>query len=160
MSNTSNFDYCVEMGIAEVKEIFHLAFKSEDRYPHNVGPITVNLSGRQVTVNVRVLDDEDRHADLRFLDEKHIAFSFPFELTAETPDAPDPSLSRITLQARVEIPALLTSWTEDADDVLGLDFAGVMPGDVTIQELTGVPVIDVDNFRNAIHAKYDTQQHT
>lgn len=160
MSNTSNFDYCVEMGIAEVKEIFHLAFKSEDRYPHNVGPITVNLSGRQVTVNVRVLDDEDRHADLRFQDERHIAFAFPFELTAETPDAPDPSLSRITLQARVEIPALLTSWTEDADEVLGLDFAGVTPADVTIQELTGVPVIDVENFRNAIHAKYDTQQHT
>ena len=107
MSLTANFDFCVELGIEQVKEIFHLAFKSEDRYPHNVGPLTRDFTGHQVTINVRVLDDDDRPADLSFQDDKHILFSFPFDLTAETPDSPDPSLSRVTLQVQVDIPAKL-----------------------------------------------------
>ena len=29
MSNTSNFDFCAELSIGAVKQIFHLAFKNE-----------------------------------------------------------------------------------------------------------------------------------
>ena len=76
MSLTANFDYCIELGIDQVREIFHLAFKSEDRYPHNVGPLIRTFSGRDMTVNVRVHDDEDRAAELTFQDEKHMLFSF------------------------------------------------------------------------------------
>jgi len=159
MSLTSNFDFCVEIGIASVKDIFHLAFKSEDRYPHNVGPITRNLSGQEVTIYVRVLDDETDAADLSFQDEKHILFSFPFELTAQIPDAPDPSLSQITLKVRVDIPGLLTSWEEEGAEVLGLSFFDVTAADVVIQSLEGLPSINVDNFLAAIHSRYDTIPH-
>lgn len=159
MNLTSNFDYCIELGIASVKEIFHLAFKSEDRYPHNVGPLTRTYSGRQFTINVRVLDDEDKPADLSFKDEKHILFSFPFELTAETTDAPDPSLSRVTLEARVSVPALLTSWEEEGQPVLGLSFFDVTAADVAIDTLSGLPTVDIGRFWNAIHSRYDTIPH-
>lgn len=160
MSLTANFDYCVEISIAKVKEIFHLAFKTEERYPHNVGPITRVFAGREVIINVRVHDDEDRPADLSFLDEKHILFSFPFDLTVETEDAPDPSLSRITMRVRVDIPAKLDVWEEDGGEVLGLSFFDVTANDVTIQTLEGLPTVDINNIRNAIHSKYDTIPHT
>ncbi|NUO10047.1 MAG: hypothetical protein HUU08_15475 [Candidatus Brocadia sp.] len=159
MSLTSNFDYCVQLGLTQVKEIFHLAFKSEDRYPHNVGPIVENFSGREVIINVKVLDDEDRAANLSFQDEKHILFSFPFDLTVETKDAPDPSLSRFTMRVRVEIPALLTYWEEEGEEVLGLDFASVTPADVNIVILEGLPVVNIPNIRTAIHQKYDLIEH-
>ena len=159
MSLTSNFDFCIELDIASVKEIFHLAFKSEDRYPHNLGPYTRIFSGRTMIINVRVLDDEDKPADLSFLDEKHILFSFPFELAVEIEGAPAPSLSRITLEAHVSIPALLTSWDEDDEEVLGLSFLDVTAADVTIDTLEGVPSIDAENFKAAIHSKYDLIQH-
>ena len=155
MNLTSNFDFCVELGIDSVKEIFHLAFKSEDRYPHNVGPLTRTLSGREFTINVRVLDDEDKPADLSFQDEKHILFSFPFELQAQTRDAPDPSLSEIVLEAQTSIPALLTSWDEDGDEVLGLSFFDVTSADVSIDTLSGVPSVGVEQYRNAVHNAYD-----
>jgi hypothetical protein len=160
MSLTANFDYCVELGIASVREIFHLAFKTEDRYPHNVGPFVRMFQGHDVRVTVRVHDDQDRPADLRFQDEKHVVFSFPFDLTAETPDSPDPALSRITLRVRVDVPALLTTWDEDGEEVLGLSFFEVTPADVVIQELEGLPTIDVDNFRAAVHRRYDGVTHT
>ncbi len=159
MSNTANFDFCVELGIASVKEIFHLAFKSEERYPHNVGPFDRDFEGHTVTVEVRIHDDEDRAADLSFQDPTHILFSFPFDLTATTPDSPDPALSRITLQVRVEVPALLTSWQEEGEEVLGLSFFDVTPADVNIVTLDGLPAIDVDNFRAAIHSRYDAIPH-
>lgn len=159
MSLTANFDYCVQLGIASVREIFHLAFKAEDRYPHNVGPYVRTLAGRQVTVRVRVMDDATDAADLSFTDDRHITFSFPFEITAETPDAPDPALSRITMRVRVDVPALLTSWPESGKDVLGLSFEGVAPADVAVGTIAGLPTIDVGNFAAAVHAKYDTIPH-
>ena len=155
MSLTSNFDFCVELGIAQVKEIFHLAFKTEDRYPHNIGPLPRNFSGTDMNIYVRVHDDDDRPSDLSFQDDRHILFSFPFDLTAEIPDAPDPSLSRVTLQARVNIPGSLESWNEAGADVLGLSFYNIVKSDVKIVEMTGLPVITADNFLSAIHSKYD-----
>jgi len=157
MSLTSNFDFCVEMGIAQVKEIFHLAFKNEERYPHNEER-AITLSGRSAQVKVLVYDDEDRPADLRFQDEKHIVFSFPFDLKVAIADAPDPSLSSITLRVKVEIPALLNTWVEK-EEALGLDFTQVTQSDVNILTLEGLPIITVDNFRNAIHRKYNTIPH-
>ncbi|MCC7208697.1 MAG: hypothetical protein IT323_15425 [Anaerolineae bacterium] len=163
MSLTANFDFCIEMSMAKVKEIFHLAFKTEERYPHNIGPITENLSGRTVTINVRIHDDEDRTADLSFRDSKHILFSFPFDISAEVPDAPDPALTRITMHVRANVPALLNSWDETVEGVpsrvLGLDFGGITANDVEVVELEGLPVIDVNNFIRAIHSRYDTVQH-
>ncbi len=159
MSLTSNFDYCVEMGIAQVRQIFHLAFKSETRYPHNFGPFVRTYSGRQVTINGSVHDDESAASDLSFQDEKHIRFSFPFDLHVETADAPDPSLSRVTLKARAEIPSLLTHWVEEGEEALGLSFEDVLPTDVTIVSLEGVPIIDINNFLRAIHNKYGTIPH-
>jgi len=158
MSLTSNFDYCIEMGIAQVKEIFHLAFKDEERYPHNIEPAPVHLSGRLAQVKVLVYDDNDRPADLRFQDDKHIVFSFPFDLKVALADAPDPSLSSITLRVNVEIAALLNTWAE-GEEVLGLDFTQVTQSDVNILTLDGLPTITVDNFRNAIHRKYNTIPH-
>lgn len=159
MSLTSNFDFCVELGIASIKEIFHLAFKSEDRYPHNIGPLSRNFSGHTTRINVRVLDDEDKPSDLSFLDEKHILFTFPFEVTVETEDSPDPALSRVTLEVQVSIPALLSTWEENSEEVLGLSFYHVTPADVIIDSLAGVPSITADNFTAAIHSKYDLIQH-
>lgn len=159
MNLTSNFDFCVEIGIASVKQIFHLAFKTEDRYPHNIGPLTRVFTGHEVTVWVRVLDDEDRPADLRFADPAHVAFSFPFDIEVLAPAAPDPSLSRIVLQAQVEVPALLTSWEEEGDEVLGLSFFGVTANDVLVQSLAGLPTLDADRFVAAIHSRYEAIQH-
>lgn len=155
MNLTSNFDFCVELGIDSVKEIFHLAFKSEDRYPHNVGPLTRNLSGREFTINVRVLDDEDKPADLSFRDEKHILFSFPFELQIQTADAPDPALSEILLEAQASIPALLAAWEEAGNEVLGLSFSAITSADVSIDSLSGVPSVGEAQFRNAVHSAYE-----
>ncbi len=159
MSLTANFDYAIELGIAEVRQIFHLAFKDEDRYPHNIVVDRV-LSGRAMQFEVKVHDDESRPADLSFTDPKHIAFTFPFDMTVTIPDAPDPSLSRITMRAEVQIPALLSAWPEDGEDVLGLDFKDVTPGDVQILQLEGLPAIGEEQFRNAIHRAYDSAQHS
>jgi hypothetical protein len=159
MSLTANFDYCVELGLASTKQIFHLAFKSEERYPHNIGPFTRTLSGHDVTVEVRVLDDETDAAELRFADPKHIAFSFPFEITVTTPDAPDPSLSRVTLKARVEVPGALEAWEEDGIPTLGLSFFDITSGAVTIQSLEGLPTIDASAFAAAVHSRYDALPH-
>jgi hypothetical protein len=159
MSLTSNFDFCVELGIASVKEIFHLAFKSEDRYPHTVGPVTRTYSGETLTITVQIHDDETDAADLSFQNPKHILFSFPFDVTVQIPTAPDPSLSQITLKCRVSVPALLDTWAEDGEDVLGLNFANVTPADVVVETLAGLPSIDINNFIAAIHSRYDQIQH-
>ncbi len=160
MNLTSNFDFAVELGIASVKEIFHLAFKSEDIYPHNVGPISLTLSGQPATIYVRALDDLTDPADLSFRDEKHILFSIPFEITAELPEAPDPSLLHITMKSRAEIPGKLDTWPEGGTDVLGINFADVTPSDVGIPVIEGLPAMGIGNIMAAIHAKYDQVQHT
>ncbi len=160
MNLTSNFDFAVELGIASVKEIFHLAFKSEDIYPHNVGPISLTLSGQPATIYVRALDDMTDPADLSFRDEKHILFSIPFEITAELPEAPDPSLLHITMKSRAEIPGKLDTWPEGGTDVLGINFADVTPSDVGIPVIEGLPAMGIGNIMAAIHAKYDQVQHT
>jgi len=160
MNLTSNFDFAVELGIATVKDIFHLAFKSEDIYPHNVGPININLSGQPAEIHVRALDDETDPADLSFQDEKHILFSIPFEITAQLPNAPDPSLSLITMKSRAEIPGKLDTWPEGGTDILGINFADVTASSVGIPSLSGLPPIGIANIMAAVHSKYDTVPHT
>ena len=160
MNLTSNFDFVVELGIERVKTIFHLAFKSEDIYPHNVGPVQLSLSGQSVTVYVKALDDDSDPADLSFRDPKHILFSIPFEITAQAPGAPDPSLSQVTWKSRTNVPGELTTWNENGVDILGIDFAGLTPSDVDIPVLTGLPNIGIDAIMAAVHAKYDTLTHT
>ena len=160
MSNTSNCDFCVELGIDSVKEIFHLAFKDESRFPHNLPPVTLPLSGQNVTVATEVFDDETRPADLTFADQTHIDFSFPIQLTVQAPDAPDPSLTQVVLEATVSFPGELASWQENGNDVLGVTFFGVTAANVTVPSLTGLPAIDVGTIATAIHSKYATIPHT
>ena len=159
MSNTSNFDFCVELGIDSVKEIFHLAFKDETRFPHSVAPVTLVLSGQTVTVATEVFDDDSRPADLSFADDKHIAFSFPFQLTVQAPDAPDPNLTQIVIEASMVIPGELDSWQENGTDVLGVSFFDVTAGDVSVSNLSGLPTIDINAITAAIHSKYTQIQH-
>ena len=160
MSNTSNFDFCVELGLDSVKQIFHLAFKDEDRFPHNIGPVDVALPGGQhVSVTTEVFDDESRPADLNFADSKHMLFSFPFRLTVNAPQSPDPNLTHLTLDASVTFPGKLDSWQENGKDVLGITFADVTPGAVAITSLTGLPAIDLTAITDAIHSKYDMLPH-
>jgi hypothetical protein len=156
MSLTSNFDYCVQLGLVPVKTIFHLALKNEELFPHNVGPFVRNLSGQTVTVRARLIDDETDPADLEFADEKHIRFMLPFELTVEVPDSPDPLLTRLTLKATCTLPGALANWPVDGEDQLGVDFSGVAAADVTVPTVTGLPALDAARFANAIHARYGT----
>ena len=112
MNLTSNFDIAVELGIDSVKQIFHLAFKSEDLFPHNIGPIDANVFGQAVQVSITVLDDMTNPADLSFQDPTHILFSIPFQMAVQVPGSPDPSLSEINMQAVISVPGLLTSWPD------------------------------------------------
>lgn len=154
MSNTSNFDYCVQFGIDAVREIFHLALKNEDLFPHNLPPMTRDFGGHHAEVAVRLLDDDDASADLSFRDEKHILFDLPLEIRVETPDAPDPSLSRVTLAATVRAPGRLETWPVDGEDQLGVDFAGIAAADVEVPALAGLPALDAGRFEAALHAAY------
>jgi hypothetical protein len=129
MSLTSNFDYCVQLSIAAIRAIFHLALKNEELFPHNVR-VQRNYSGQQVNITVQLLDDMDAPADLSFADEKHIRFSLPLRLTIQVPDSPDPSLATVSLMATVQAPGLLTTWAVDDDEQLGIDFAGITAVDV------------------------------
>ena len=116
MSNTSNFDFCAELSIGTVKQIFHLAFKNESQcFPHNIGPFSRDLGGGLTgIVTATLLDDDDRPADLSFSDDKHILFDLPVDLTIEIADAPDPALSRITLSATAQVPGHLDTWNDDS----------------------------------------------
>jgi len=156
MSNTSNFDYCVQFGIEAVRAIFHLALKNEDLFPHNLPPMTRDFGGHTTTVRVRLLDDMTDGADLSFQDEKHILFDLPVEIQVETPDAPDPSLSQVTLTATVKAPGRLESWPVDGEDQLGIDFAGITAGDVQVPALDGLPALSAARFEAALHSKYET----
>ncbi len=155
MSLTANFDYCVEMGLAPVKAIFHLALKNEDLFVHNIGPFNRHYSGRDFSISVRLLDDVDAPADLEFADAKHIRFFLPFELTVEVPDAPDPSLARVTLRATGTVPGALATWPVDGNDQLGIDFAGVTAADVGVPSIAGLPSLDAGRFAAAIHTQYE-----
>ncbi|MEO8523814.1 MAG: hypothetical protein ABI460_03745 [Caldimonas sp.] len=157
MSLTSNFDYCVQLGLGPVKAIFHLALKNEDLFPHNFGPFVRTFSGLQLTVSGRVIDDDTDPADLEFADEKHIRFMLPFELTVETPDSPDPSLARVTIKATCTVPGALASWPVDGQDQLGVDFSAVTAADVTVPSVTGLPVLDAARFTAALHTAYLAQ---
>ena len=160
MSNTANFDYCVETSVGVTREIFHLAFKNEALFPHNVGPFTRDLGGLTARVSVVVLDDESRPADLDFEDPKHIRFRVPNDITVEIAEAPDPALSRITLSSTASFRGRLDTWDDDdGEPVLGITFADVTAGDVTVQNLTGLPVIGAEQLENAIHARYASVQH-
>lgn len=155
MSNTSNFDYCVQFGIEAVREIFHLALKNEEIFPHNLPPMMRDFGGHPATIQVRLLDDADAPADLTFQDEKHILFDLPIEIQVETPDAPDPELSQVTLKATVKAPGRLESWPVDGDDQLGIDFAGTTAGDVEVPALSGLPELDAGRFEAALHTAYE-----
>ncbi|EEW25932.1 hypothetical protein [Rhodobacter ferrooxidans] len=154
MSNTSNFDYCVQFAISMVREVFHLALKNEAMFPHNLAPITRNLSGQNVTVLVRLLDDQTASADLAFQDEKHMLFDLPIEITVQVPDSPDPSLAQIVLAATVQAPGALATWPVDGQDQLGIDFAGVTAAQIAVPTLTGLPVLDSGRFTAALHTRY------
>jgi hypothetical protein len=159
VSNTSNFDFCIEIGLDTVKEIFHLAFKNETLFPHNIGPISENFSGQPATINVTVLDDTSNPADLSLQDSTHILFSLPIQMTVELPNAPDPSLSRLVISCTAQIPGQFLSGTDPVNPDLSITFAGVTPADVTIAGLTGLPTIDSTTFLAAINAKYATINH-
>ena len=154
MSNCANFDYCVQLGLAPLKAIFHLALKNEELFPHNVGPFVRDLGGHQATITVRLIDDEDAPADLSLADQKHIRFSLPIEITVEVPDAPDPSLTRVTLSATIEAPGTLASWAVDGKDWLGIDFTGIAAADIAVPVVDGLPALDPGRFEAAIHTNY------
>lgn len=161
MNLTSNFDIAVELGIASVKEIFHLAFKNEAIFPHNIGPIDTTVFGQAVAVSITVLDDQSNPADLSFQDSTHILFSIPFQMAVQVPGAPDPSLSEINLDAVISVPGLLDSWTDSSNNpVLGIDFTGVTAADIQVPTLTGVPTININNIVAAIHTQYMSIPHT
>lgn len=157
MSNTSNFDYCVQFGIDAIKAIFHLALKNEEMFPHNLPPMTRNFGGHQATVSVQLLDDGNDPADLSFRDEKHILFHLPVRILVSIPDAPDPSLATVTLGARIDAPGTLTTWPVDGEDQLGVDFQGVTAADVAVPSVTGLPQLDSARFQAAIHTRYQSQ---
>lgn len=160
MSTTSNFDFCVETSIDVTREIFHLAFKNEALFPHNIGPLTRRLGSLTARVSVVVLDDETRPADLSFEDEKHLRFRIPNDITVEMTGAPDPALSRITLSSTASFLGRLDTWDDDAGEpVLGVTFADVTAADVTVEGLTGLPAIGSQQLENAMHAKYPLLQH-
>jgi hypothetical protein len=154
MTNTSNFDFCVQFGIEAVREVFHLALKNEDLFVHNLPPMPRNFGGHPATVAVRLLDDQTDDADLSFLDNKRILFDLPIEITVETPDAPDPSLARVTLTSTIRAPGSLATWPVDAEDQLGIDFAGIVAADVEVPVLTGLPALDAARFLAALHTRF------
>ncbi|MDB5671594.1 MAG: hypothetical protein JWO25_2553 [Alphaproteobacteria bacterium] len=156
MSNTANFDYCVQLGLGPLKAIFHLALKNEEIFPHNLPPIPVNLGGHAATVSVRLLDDETDPADLSLDDSKHIRFDLPLEISVQIPDSPDPSLSQVTLKSTVTAPGKLNHWPVDGDDQLGIEFSDITPAAVTVPSLTGLPTLDSGRFEAALHTRYES----
>jgi hypothetical protein len=160
VSNTSNFDFCVETSIGVAREIFHLAFKNEELFPHNIGPFARDLGGLDAEIKVVVLDDESRPADLTFEDEKHMRFKVPNDITVEIPEAPDPALSRITMASTASFLGRLDTWDDDdGAPVLGIAFDDLEADDVGVEDLTGLPVIGAEQLNNAIHAKYPSIPH-
>ena len=160
MSTTSNFDYCVQTSIAVTREIFHLAFKNEALFPHNVGPFDRPLGSLSARISVVVLDDETRPADLTFEDDKHIRFRVPNDITVEIAEAPDRALSRITLSSTATFLGRLDTWPDAAGaPVLGVAFSDIDAGGVTVENLTGLPVIGAAQLTNAIHARYPAIPH-
>lgn len=160
MSNTSNFKYCVELALSAVQRIFHLAFKDEALFPHNVGPFERDLGGGlMATVTATVLDDASRPADVGFATDKELVFRIPNDVVVQIPDAPDPSLSRLTLSSVAVIRGRLESWNDGDGPTLGVTFAGTTAADVSVESLTGVPGIGIDNMLAAVHSRYDAVEH-
>lgn len=155
MSNTSNFDYCVQLGLGPLKAIFHLALKNEAIFPHNLPPIPITLGAHAATVSVRLLDDNDDSADLALEDGKHIRFELPVEMTVEIPDSPDPALSRVTLKSTISAPGRLDHWPVDGEEQLGIDFSGIVPAAVSAPSLTGLPTLDAARFEAALHNRFE-----
>lgn len=156
MSNTANFDYCVQLGLAPVRAIFHLALKNEELFPHNVGPFQRDFGGHAAVITVKLLDDADSPADLTLQDDKHILFSLPIEIDVEVADSPDPSLSRVTLKATLAAPGRLDTWPVDGKDQLGISFFGIAADNVTVPSVAGLPTLDASRFAAAVHARYES----
>lgn len=168
MSLTGGYDFCVELPIAVIREIFHLAFKQEDRFPHNFGPIdeVFTVPGGtplHAEVRVRVYDEDTgvggqppRAADLRFTGEREMTFSFPIDLEIQLDEAPSPELSRMIIPTTIEAPGQLTNLEasdEDGPLALGLDFRGVTPSDVVVGPVA-LPQIDAAALTEAMHRAY------
>ena len=156
MSLTSDFDFCAELDLLAIKAIFHLALKNESLFPHNVGPFDRTYSGQAMTISVMLIDDMTNPADLALTDAKTITFTLPIQITAQIPDAPDPSLSQVTLAAAITVPGKLATLTVAGVLELGIDFTGVVASDIGVPTVTGLPVLDAGTFENAIHKKYLT----
>jgi hypothetical protein len=159
MSNTANFDFCVQTSIEVTREIFHLAFKNERLFPHNIGPFNRPLGGLTAHVSVVVLDDESRPADLTFEDGRHIRFRVPNDITVEIEESPDPALSRITLSSTASFLGRLDTWDDAGEPVLGVAFDDIDAAGITVENLTGLPVIGAEQLANAIHARYPAIPH-
>lgn len=161
MSNTSNFDYCVQTSLGVVREIFHLAFKQESLFPHNIPPVTRTIGGHPATVEVVVLDDETRPADVDFADDKHLRFRLPNNITVQIPDAPDPALSRITLESTAVFAGRLDSWPDDSGEpVLGVTFDDVTAAGVSVEDLAGLPTVGAAEMTATIHSRYSARGFT
>ena len=156
MSLTANFDFCAELALGPVKAIFHLALKNEELFPHTVGPFTRTYSGETMSATAELLDDNDDPADLEFIDNKHIRFLLPLNISVEVPSAPDPSLSRVTLHAVCGCPGALANWPVDGQDQLGIDFSGITAAAVTVPAVSGLPELNADRFTAAVHTRYGT----
>ena len=160
MSNTSNFDFCVETSIDVTREIFHLAFKNEELFPHNIGPLTRPLGGLTAQVSVVVLDDETRPADLSFEDESTSGSASPTTSPSRSPRRRTRPCRGSRSSSTASFLGRLDTWDDDAGEpVLGVTFADVTAADVTVEGLTGLPAIGSQQLENAIHAKYPLLQH-
>jgi hypothetical protein len=160
---TGGYDFCIELGIEVVREIFHLAFKQEDRFPHNFGPFERTLTapgGAPLTalVRVRVYDEEARPADLRFTDVETLTFTFPIDIDIELVDSPAPDLSHLLIPAVIEVPGKLRrlpASEADGEYALGVDFGEITAGDVVITERAPLPAVDGALLTSAIHDAYE-----
>jgi hypothetical protein len=168
MSLTGGYDFCVELPIAVIREIFHLAFKQEDRFPHNFGPLeqTFTVPGGtplHAEIRVRVYDEEQgvggqppRAADLRFTAEREMTFSFPVDVEVLLAAAPSPELSRVIISTTIEVPGRLANLEASAEDgelALGLDFRGMSADDVVVGPFT-LPIVDAAVVTEALHQAY------
>ncbi|MCK6528607.1 hypothetical protein L6R50_13975 [Myxococcota bacterium] len=164
MSLTGGYDYCVQLTIEVVREIFHQAFKQEDRFPHNFGPVdrTFTVPGATplaAQVRVRVYDEVGRPADLWFESVDVVRFSFPVDIQVDIADAPSPELSKIVLSTVIEAPGRLVQFPpseEDGPNALGVDFSTVAAGEVVVGPLSGLPTIDSAALVGAIHQAYES----
>lgn len=164
MGRTGGYDFCAELPIRVVREIFHLAMKQEDRFPHNPPPQPISFAvpgGTPLTgqVAVRVYDEAARAADLSFIAEDTLSFTIPIDLDVTLDDAPAPELSAMVIPAVLRFPAKLTNLPASVDDgslAIGVDFASVTAASVEVVEMGSLPVVNDALLTSALHKAYET----